>query len=57
MSTTGREQTPLDQLRVGETANFVDGPPLELFRRLRELCDSRGILLIADEIQTGAGRT
>ena len=35
---------------------FNIAPP-ELFRRLRELCDSKGILLIADEIQTGAGRT
>jgi 4-aminobutyrate aminotransferase / (S)-3-amino-2-methylpropionate transaminase / 5-aminovalerate transaminase len=35
---------------------FNIAPP-ELFRRLRELCDANGILLIADEIQTGAGRT
>jgi 4-aminobutyrate aminotransferase len=31
--------------------------PAELFQRLRALCDQHGILLIADEIQTGAGRT
>jgi 4-aminobutyrate aminotransferase/(S)-3-amino-2-methylpropionate transaminase len=31
--------------------------PAELFQRLRTLCDQHGILLIADEIQTGAGRT
>jgi 4-aminobutyrate aminotransferase/(S)-3-amino-2-methylpropionate transaminase len=31
--------------------------PAELFQRLRALCDEHGILLIADEIQTGAGRT
>ncbi len=31
--------------------------PAELFQRLRRLCDQHGILLIADEIQTGAGRT
>lgn len=27
------------------------------FRAVRELCDERGVLLIADEIQTGLGRT
>jgi 4-aminobutyrate aminotransferase/(S)-3-amino-2-methylpropionate transaminase len=31
--------------------------PAELLRRLRGLCDSHGIVLIADEIQTGFGRT
>jgi len=31
--------------------------PAELLKRLRTLCDQHGILLIADEIQTGAGRT
>jgi 4-aminobutyrate aminotransferase/(S)-3-amino-2-methylpropionate transaminase len=35
---------------------FNIAPP-ELFKRLRALCDSNGILLIADEVQTGAGRT
>lgn len=35
---------------------FYVAPP-ELVRRLRELCDEHGILLIADEIQTGFGRT
>lgn len=32
-------------------------PPLEFMRGLRELCDEYGILLIADEIQSGFGRT
>lgn len=31
--------------------------PTELMRGLRALCDQHGILLIADEIQTGFGRT
>ncbi len=35
---------------------FYVAPP-EFVQRLRELCDRHGILLIADEIQCGAGRT
>lgn len=35
---------------------FHVAPP-ELFQRLRALCDQHGILLVADEVQTGAGRT
>jgi 4-aminobutyrate aminotransferase/(S)-3-amino-2-methylpropionate transaminase len=31
--------------------------PAEFLQRLRALCDQHGILLIADDIQTGAGRT
>jgi len=38
VSTTSRDQTPIDQVRVGDLANFQDGPPLELFRRLRSEC-------------------
>lgn len=32
-------------------------PPAGYMKRLRELCDQHNILLIADEIQTGLGRT
>lgn len=32
-------------------------PDADFFPRLRELCDRHGILLIADEVQSGAGRT
>jgi 4-aminobutyrate aminotransferase/(S)-3-amino-2-methylpropionate transaminase len=35
---------------------FYVAPP-EFAQRLRALCDAHGILLIADEVQTGAGRT
>ncbi len=31
--------------------------PVEMFRALREVCDRHGIVLIADEVQTGFGRT
>jgi len=32
-------------------------PPDDFLGRVREICDRHGILLIADEIQTGVGRT
>jgi 4-aminobutyrate aminotransferase/(S)-3-amino-2-methylpropionate transaminase len=32
-------------------------PPKEYFTKLRSICDANDILLIADEIQTGIGRT
>jgi len=32
-------------------------PPPEFMKKVRAICDEHGILLIADEIQTGAGRT
>ena len=39
----------------GEGGFYV--APREFVRRLREFCDRHGMLLIADEIQSGAGRT
>ena len=39
----------------GEGGFYV--APKTFMKRLRELCDKHGILLIADEVQTGAGRT
>ncbi|MDQ8731481.1 4-aminobutyrate--2-oxoglutarate transaminase [Bradyrhizobium sp. LHD-71] len=35
---------------------FHQAPP-ELMRALRQLCDETGIVLVADEVQTGFGRT
>ncbi len=32
-------------------------PPDDYYRRIRELCDEKGCLLILDEVQTGLGRT
>ena len=39
----------------GEGGFYVNSKPF--MQRLRALCDQHGILLIADEVQTGAGRT
>jgi cytochrome P450 len=38
VSTASREKTSLDEVRVGDLANFRDGPPTELFRRMRAEC-------------------
>jgi 4-aminobutyrate aminotransferase-like enzyme len=39
----------------GEGGFYV--APQDFMRRLRDLCDRHGIVMIADEIQSGAGRT
>ena len=38
MNTTSQDQMPLDHVRVADRVNFLDGPPHELFRRLRTEC-------------------
>jgi 2,2-dialkylglycine decarboxylase (pyruvate) len=38
------------------SAGGIIVPPDGYFRRVRELCDARGMLLVADEAQTGFGR-
>ncbi len=40
---------------LGEGGYVV--PPIEFMRELRALCDQYGILLVADEVQSGVGRT
>lgn len=41
---------------IGHTGGIID-PPEEYLPKLRELCDRHNVLLIFDEIITGAGRT
>ena len=38
-------------------ANGIIVPPPEYFPRLREICDKWGVLMIADEVMSGFGRT
>jgi cytochrome P450 len=38
VSTASQDQTPLDEVRVADREQFQDGPPHELFRRLRSEC-------------------
>lgn len=40
-----------------QSAGGIIVPPKGYFRRLRQLCEQRGILLVFDEAQTGLGRT
>jgi len=32
-------------------------PPKDFYKKVREICDKKGVLLILDEVQTGLGRT
>jgi cytochrome P450 len=52
MSSTGQDQQSLEQLRVADREQFLEGPPHELFRRLRSECPvhwSEGITEYPDE--------
>ena len=41
---------------IQSMAGMVTAPP-EYFQGLRRMCDAHGVMLILDEVQTGAGRT
>ncbi|MGO8976268.1 MAG: 4-aminobutyrate--2-oxoglutarate transaminase [Steroidobacteraceae bacterium] len=51
----GRVAAILIEPVQGEGGFYI--APFELLRELRRICDEHGILLIADEVQTGFGRT
>ncbi|MBO9436446.1 aspartate aminotransferase family protein [Ruegeria sp. R13_0] len=42
---------------VGGASTGALVPPVGYMERIREICDEYGILMIADEVMTGAGRT
>jgi adenosylmethionine-8-amino-7-oxononanoate aminotransferase len=42
---------------VGGSSTGASVPPPGYWNRVREICDRHGVLLIADEVLTGAGRT
>jgi len=42
---------------IGGSSTGASVPPPEYYGRIREICDRHGVLFIADEVLTGAGRT
>ncbi len=53
----GREQVAAFICEPVVGASSGAAPPEGYLRRIREICDAHGILMIADEVMTGAGRT
>ncbi len=54
-ASSGRVAALVVEPVMGNGGNIV--PPPDYYRVLRETCDKLGILIIADEVQTGFGRT
>src|SRR5579872_3356831 len=42
---------------IGGSSTGASVPPAGYYARMREICDRHGVLFIADEVLTGAGRT
>jgi adenosylmethionine-8-amino-7-oxononanoate aminotransferase len=42
---------------IGGSSTGASVPPPEYFEAVRKICDAHGVLLVADEVMTGAGRT
>ena len=53
----GAEQTAAIIIEPVQGEGGFIAPPKEYFQKMKELCEKHSILLIADEIQTGIGRT
>ncbi|MFD8722617.1 aspartate aminotransferase family protein [Streptomyces sp. NPDC059629] len=54
-ASSGRVAALVIEPILGNGGNIT--PPVEYFAALRKVCDEHGILIIADEVQTGFGRT
>lgn len=53
----GAEQTAAIIIEPVQGEGGFIAPPKEYFKRLKAICEKNSILMIADEIQTGIGRT
>lgn len=53
----GAEQTAAIVIEPVQGEGGFIAPPKEYFQRLKAICEKNSILMIADEIQTGMGRT
>ncbi len=51
------EKTAAVMIEPVQGEGGVNIPDRDYLKRLREICDSNGILLVLDEVQTGIGRT
>ncbi|MCP3889060.1 MAG: 4-aminobutyrate--2-oxoglutarate transaminase [Desulfobulbaceae bacterium] len=57
ISYVGAEQTAAIIIEPVQGEGGFIAPPKEYFKKLKSLCEKNSVLMIADEIQTGIGRT